>query len=96
MNPNDQVNSISDSMRAFVLVMDSLHEMSVGVGRRFEKNSVRDNEVYVSSSALRGLNISEGEPIDLNINIIDFLFTYSSVLSDVSGKGQNATERVET
>lgn len=61
MNPNNKVNKISNKMRAFVLVMDSLHELSVGLGRRFEKNSVRNDEVYVSGSALRGLNISEGK-----------------------------------
>ena len=30
---------------------------------------IRDNEVYVSDTALRGLNISLGELIDINIDI---------------------------
>jgi hypothetical protein len=70
-------------MRTFVLVIDSLHEMSIGLGRRFDENSIasisfsitKDDEAFVTSSALRGLNLTEGDKIDLNINLVDFIFS---------------------
>lgn len=70
LNPNKSAIKISDKMRSFVLIIDSEEELSVGIGRRLDVKPLSYNETYVTSSALRGLNISVGDPIILNLDII--------------------------
>lgn len=75
-NPNQDVVKISDEIRSYVLVIDSLKEISIGLGRRLETDIISNDEAIITTSSLRGLNVQVGEPVDLNIDIVALLSTY--------------------
>lgn len=46
------------------------------MGRRLETEILKENEVLVTKSGLRGLNATIGDILFLNIDVVNFLSTY--------------------
>ena len=74
-NTTISTTSTNQKLKAFVLIIDAVHEISIGIGRTAQVEPIFDEEAYVTASTLRGLNISEGENADLNIDILNMIFT---------------------
>lgn len=83
-NFNEGVLKISEKVRSFVLIIDSVKEMSIGLGRRLDSEFLVNNEIMVSKSGLRGLNASVGDTLSLNIDIVSLLNTYMPINSNSS------------
>lgn len=83
-NFNEGVLKISEKVRSFVLIIDSVKEMSIGLGRRLDSEFLVNNEIMVSKSGLRGLNASVGDTLSLNVDIVSLLNTYMPINSNSS------------
>lgn len=75
-NENENVTKISDKIRSFFLLIDSQKEISIGMGRRLETEILKENEVLITKSGMRGLNATIGDILFLNIDVVNFLSTY--------------------
>lgn len=51
---------------------------------KFSLIIIKDDQVYVSDTALRGLNLTQGDMINLNIDLVSLIFSRESKLSNSS------------
>lgn len=55
--------SSNTNLKSYFLILDSAQENSLGIGRRLDTDNIDNNSVYVTETALRGLNMSIGDEV---------------------------------
>ncbi|CAD8092165.1 unnamed protein product [Paramecium primaurelia] len=67
-NPKAQLN-----LTSFFMILDSQLENSIGLGRRLDTDIITSNQIYISNSLQKGLNVQIGETIQIQFSVIEFL-----------------------